>query len=88
MTLAYIAKLGLISHITNIRAQKIDGLALKTYEMIIAEFSIYDKLGRTRFFKEIFLLADTSMEMVLKISFLFFNNANLQFGAKKFIWRI
>lgn len=65
--------------------KKIDGLLLKTYEMITTEFSIPDKLGRARFFEETFLLADTNIEVVLGISFFSLNNTNLQFSAGKLI---
>lgn len=42
-----------------------------------------DKLGRKRFFKEIYLLAETSMEVVLGMLFLNFNNINIEFVEKK-----
>ena len=35
--------------------------------MVIAVFQVENKLGRTQFFQELFLLADTSMEVVLGI---------------------
>ena len=38
ITLAYTAKLGLKVYLTNVGAQKIDGLLLKTFEMVIAGF--------------------------------------------------
>ncbi len=40
MTLAYAAKLGLITQKTSVKAQKIDGLPLKTHGMTSARFSI------------------------------------------------
>ena len=55
--------------------------------MIIASFQIENKLGRARFFQELFLLADTSMEVVLGIPFPTFNNADIQFAKKELIWR-
>ena len=76
---AYTTKLGFTLRLINIDAQKIVGLPLKTHEMIIAGFSMVDKLGQIRFFKETFLLADTSMEVVLGMLFLFFSNANVEF---------
>lgn len=45
--------------------------------MVIARFSIQDKLGKIRFFEGTFLLADTSIEMVLGILFLALSNANI-----------
>ena len=87
MTPAFAAKLGLSTQSTNLRAQKIDGSALKTYGMTIAGFSIQDNLGRARFFDETFLLADTSMEVVLGMPFLALSNADIQFDTESFTWR-
>ena len=55
--------------------------------MVIAGFLIQDKMGKIRFFEETFLLADTSMEVVLGISFLALNNADIQFDTESFTWR-
>lgn len=44
MTLVYAAQLGLTPRFTNVGTQKIDSLALKTYEMIIARFLVKIKL--------------------------------------------
>lgn len=83
MTLAYAAKLGLTLRATNIGVQKIDGLPLKTHEMITARFSVIDKLGQIRFFEKTLLLADTSIKVVLGMPFLSFSNADVQFDIKK-----
>lgn len=68
-TPAYAAQLGLILRSTNVNTQKIDELALKTYEMTTAGFLVEDKLGRIRFFEKTFLLTDTSMKIILEIPF-------------------
>lgn len=73
MTQVYIEKLELISQSINIGTQKIDGLFLEIYEIVIAEFMIYDKLGRAQFFEEIFLLTDISMKIVSEMLFLSFS---------------
>ena len=86
MNPVFAAKLGLSIRSTGIGAQKIDGSALKTYGMTIAGFSIQDNSGRAPFFKEIFLLADTSMEVVLEMPFLVFSNADIQFDTESFSW--
>lgn len=44
--LASVAKLDLISRTTNVGAQKINSSVVEIYKMIIAESSIYNKLGR------------------------------------------
>ena len=46
-----------------------------------------DKLGRTRYFQETFLLADISMEVVLGMPFLTLSNADIQFAEKELTWR-
>ena len=50
MTPAYAAKLGLGVQKTDIGAQKINGSILDTFKMILADFQVEDKLGKTRFF--------------------------------------
>ena len=54
----------------NVRAQKINDSVLKTFEMVIADFQIEDKVSRPRFFQEIFLVANTKFEVVLEMLFL------------------
>lgn len=54
---------------------------------MIAGFLLLDKLKKVWFFKKTFLLTETSIEVVLEISFLIFSNANIQFIEKKLIWR-
>ena len=55
--------------------------------MVIAAFQIKDKLGRAQFFQKIFLLADSSMKMIIEIPFHTFSNADIQFAEKKLTWR-
>ncbi len=83
MTPTYVAKLGLINQKTNVGAQKIDGLLLVTYKMILVDFSVQNKLGKDWFFEETFLFTDTSIEVVLGMLFLALSNANTQFIEKK-----
>ena len=83
MILAYASRLGLRVYRTNIGAQKIDGSTLKTFEIVLASFQVENKLGRTWFFQETFLLADINTELVLGMPFLTFSNANIQFVKKK-----
>lgn len=67
MTPGYIIKLGLIIKITNINAPKIEGLSLKIYKMTIARFSVTNNARQIRFFKNNFLLANTSIKVVLEM---------------------
>ena len=87
MTPAYAAHLSLKVRMTDVGAQKIDTSSLATYGMVIAAFQVVDKLGRSQFFQETFLLTDISMEVVLGMSFLFLSNADVQFAKKKLTWR-
>ncbi len=88
MTPAYATELGLTTQKTNVRAQKMDGSPLETYGMASARFSIQDSLGKIWFFEETFLLADTSMEVVLGMPFLSLSNANVEFTELgKLTWR-
>ena len=87
MTLAYASKLGLRVRHTDVGAQKIDGSTLQTFGMVLANFRMEDKLGRTRFFQETFLLADISAEVVLGMPFLTLSNADVQFVKKELTWR-
>ena len=50
MSPIYTKKLGLKTWKTNVGAQKIDGSALKSFEIIIADFQVEDKGDRPRFF--------------------------------------
>ena len=69
MTPTFVVKLGLVTRKTNIDAQKIDSSPLVTYRMVLADFLVQDKLGKVWFFEETFLLADISMEVVLRMPF-------------------
>ena len=83
----YARKLGLKIRRTNIGAQKIDGSALETFGMVIADFQVEDKASRPRFFQETFLVADTKFEVILGMLFLKISNADVSFGKKILIWR-
>ena len=47
---------------------------------MITNFSIEDKIGKLKFFKEIFLMVNTKFEMILEILFLKINNVNMLFS--------
>ena len=83
MTLAYAKQLGFQIQRIDIGAKKIVGLLLRTFGMVIAGFQVEDKLGKARFFQELFLLAETSMEVVLEMPFLILSNAIIQFAGKE-----
>ena len=85
MNPAYAKKLGLPVRQTDMGAQKIDGSHLNTFEMVIAGFSLQDKLGKVRFFQETFLVADTRMEVVLEMLFLTLSNADIRFAERELV---
>ena len=85
ITPAYAKQLGLQVWKTVVGAQKIDGSSLQTFGMVIADFQVEDKLGRSRFFQESFLLGETYMKVILGMPFLALNNADIQFAEKKLI---
>lgn len=49
-------------------------------------FFLQNSLKKVQFFKKTFLLADISMEVVLRISFFFFNNGNFQLNIRELNW--
>ena len=87
MISVFATRLGLPICPTGIDTQKINGSALKTYGMAITGFWIQDKSGRARFVKETFLLADTSIEIVSRMSFLALSNVDIQFDIESLTWR-
>lgn len=50
MNLDYAWKLRLKIWMTNVEAQKIDGSVLETFEMVIVNFQVEDKVGKLKFF--------------------------------------
>ena len=87
MSPAYAKRLGLKTWKTNVGAQKIDGSALETFGMVIADFQVEDKSGRPRFFQETFLVADTKFEVILGMPFLKISNADVAFGEGTLTWK-
>ena len=83
----YARKLRLKIRRTNVGAQKIDGSALETFGMVIADFQVEDKASRPRFFQETFLVADTKFEVILGMLFLKISYADVSFGERTFTWR-
>ncbi len=55
--------------------------------MVVSNFSVSDKDGRERFFKESSLLADVMPDIVLRMSLLTINNADVDFQARDLQWR-
>lgn len=77
MTLTYRAKFGFVSLKTDIGIQKINSLALIIYKIVLASFSVKDKLEKIWFLNKTFLLVNSSKKIVLEIFFLDFSNTNV-----------
>ncbi len=50
--------------------------------MVVSTFSVLDKDGKERFFKESFLLANVRLDIVLGMPFLTMSNADIDFQAR------
>ena len=59
--------------------QKIDNIILDTYRIVVVAFSMTDKVNQVKFFKEIFLVANISLELVFRMLFLTLSNADVDF---------
>lgn len=68
---AFATKLKLKLRLTIINTQKIVGLLLEVYSMTLTRFLLQNSFEKVQFFKGTFLLADTSMEVVLEMLFSF-----------------
>ena len=72
---------GLSIRPTDVGGQKIDGITLDTYGMVVAAFSVEDKANRVRFFEETFLVANVSPKVVLGMPFLTLSGADVGFSS-------
>ena len=66
---------------TNIGAQKINDTTLETYGMVVSTFSMSNKNGREKFFKESFLLTNVKLDIVFRMPFLSMSNIDVDFQA-------
>ena len=80
-------ELGLPIRPTDVTAQKIDGIMLDTYEMVVVAFSVTDKANRVRFFEETFLVANISSEIVFEMPFLTLSDADIDFSGWELRWK-
>lgn len=61
------------------KAQKIDRSNLNTFGIVIASFLLQDKLKKVSFFQKIYLVTNIKVEVVLRMFFLIFSYADIQF---------
>ena len=69
MYLDFAKKFSLQIQDINVDVQKINSFKLDTFGIVIASFSVEDKKKRSCFFEGIFLLADISMDITLRMLF-------------------
>ena len=50
---------------TDVKAQKINGITLDIFEMVVAAFLMTDKANWVKFLEKTFLVANVSLEVVL-----------------------
>ena len=84
---AFTKELGLSIRPTDVEVQKIDGIMLETYRMIVVAFLVEDKANQVRFFEETFLVANVSLEVVLGMPFLTLSGADIDFLGRELWWR-
>ena len=72
---------------TDVEAQKNDGTILDTFRIVVIAFSVTDKANRVRFFEETFLVANISPKVVLGMSYLTLNDADVNFLGQELWWR-
>ena len=58
MSQTFTFQIGLKIQKANVGVQKINSTTLETYQIVVSTFSVLDKDGRKKFFKESFLLVD------------------------------
>lgn len=71
----------------DVGTQKVYGFPPKVHVVVSIKLLVSDKKDSDRFFEEILLLANTNMEVVLGIFFVFLSNADIDFEIKGLTWR-
>ena len=84
---AFAKELGLPIRPTDVGVQKINGITLKIYGMVVAAFSVENKANQVRFFEETFLVANVSPKVVLGILFLILSGADIDFLERELWWK-
>lgn len=68
-------------------AQKIDGITLNIYGMLVAIFSMTKKINQIRFFEKTLLVVNITLKAVFGIFFLILNNPDVDFLDYKLYWK-
>ena len=77
--LIFIEKFGFLMQTTNVGAQKINGITLETFEIVVAAFLVTNQANRIRFFEETFLVANISPDVVLRMLFFTLSDIDIDF---------
>ena len=87
INLTLVRELGLFIKPIDIGSQKIDKTMLDIFEIMVTAFSVNDKANQLKFFEEIFLGVNVSLEVVLGMLFLTLSSADVDFLGWKLRWR-
>ena len=80
---SFAKQLGLPIRLTDVEAQKNDGIMLDIYKMVVEAFMVVDKANQVRFFEKTFLVANVSPEVVLGMSFLTLSHADVHYSGQE-----
>ena len=75
-------ELGLPIRRTDVGAQKIDGIILDTFGMVVTVFSMINKANQVRLFEKTFLVANVSPKILLRMLFLTWSGADVDFWGR------
>ena len=84
----YTTKLGFHTRKIDISTQKTNGSHLNIFGRVIVDCLVKNKLERVRFFQEASILANISLEMIVKMFFLNFSKADIWFMEWDLVWKI
>ena len=79
INLFFTKQLGLAIKSTDIETQKIDGIMLNTYGIVVVAFLVVHKANQARFFEKNFLVANISPEVIFERSFFTLSSADIDF---------
>ena len=77
--LTFAKKQGLSIRPIDVGVQKIDGIMLDTYEMVVAFLLMMDKVNWVKIFEKTFLVTNISLKVVFGIFFLNLSNTDVNF---------
>lgn len=85
--MAYAKKRNLRDWKSDVDTKKIDGMALSTYSIAMANLFLQDKYRKYYFFQITFLLINTNIKIVLNMTVFLLFNAVVKFIKEDLRWR-